>query len=306
MNIKNLQNIPSSGSEYAKLIKGCFRAPPGWIMLGADFASLEDRISALTTKDPNKLKIYIEGIDGHSFKAFYYWPDKLPGIINTVESINSIAKLFPNVRQDSKPCTFLLTYQGTYHGLMQNIGFSEVNAKAIEKNYHDLYKVSDDWVASRIQNAADIGYVTCAFGLRLRTPVLQRTILGNQATPYKAKSESRTAGNALGQSYGLLNNRAAIEFQRRTIASKHALDIKPIALIHDALYYIVRDTVGCVEWVNNNLIECMEWNDLPEIQHPIVKLGAELELFHPSWAESIEIPNKASKREILNIIKERK
>ena len=33
-------------------------APGGWIFAGADFNSLEDMISALTTKDPNKLKVY--------------------------------------------------------------------------------------------------------------------------------------------------------------------------------------------------------------------------------------------------------
>lgn len=54
----NLQNIPA-GSTYAKLIKECFVGPEGWLFAGADFNSLEDYISALTTKDPNKLKVYI-------------------------------------------------------------------------------------------------------------------------------------------------------------------------------------------------------------------------------------------------------
>ena len=53
----NLQNLPAN-SKYAKLIKECFQAPPGWLFCGLDFASLEDRISALTTKDPNKLAVY--------------------------------------------------------------------------------------------------------------------------------------------------------------------------------------------------------------------------------------------------------
>ena len=54
----NMQNIPANG-RWAKAIKRCFRAPPGWLFVGLDFSSLEDRISALTTKDPNKLKVYI-------------------------------------------------------------------------------------------------------------------------------------------------------------------------------------------------------------------------------------------------------
>ena len=57
----NLQNIPS-GSTYGKLIKSCFAAPKGSLFVGADFNSLEDYISALTTKDPNKLKVY----EGHN------------------------------------------------------------------------------------------------------------------------------------------------------------------------------------------------------------------------------------------------
>lgn len=52
-----MQNIPAN-STYAKLIKMCFMAAMGWLFVGADFASLEDRINALLTKDPNKLKVY--------------------------------------------------------------------------------------------------------------------------------------------------------------------------------------------------------------------------------------------------------
>lgn len=63
-NIKNMQQIPAN-STYGKLIKKCFSAPKGWLFCGADFNSLEDYISALTTKDPNKLKVYV----GHTVYA---------------------------------------------------------------------------------------------------------------------------------------------------------------------------------------------------------------------------------------------
>lgn len=53
----NLTQIPSN-SVYGKLIKTCFKPKKGWILCGADYASLEDRINALLTKDPNKLKVY--------------------------------------------------------------------------------------------------------------------------------------------------------------------------------------------------------------------------------------------------------
>lgn len=81
----NLQNIPSSGStpvkkRLAKLIKECFEAPPGWLFVGLDFDSLEDKISAVTTKDPMKIKVYSDGYDGHCLRALAYFGDKMPDI----------------------------------------------------------------------------------------------------------------------------------------------------------------------------------------------------------------------------------
>ena len=48
-----------SNSTYGKLIKSCVQAPSGWLYVGLDFNALEDHISALTTKDENKLKVYL-------------------------------------------------------------------------------------------------------------------------------------------------------------------------------------------------------------------------------------------------------
>jgi len=297
----NLQNLPSTGSTYAKHIKKCFIAPPDWIFAGADFNALEARISALTSKDPAKLQVYLDGYDSHCMNSYAYWPNEMPDIVNTVTSINSIAEKYPKLRQASKNCTFALTYAGSYHTLVNNLGFPMDEAKAIEKNYHKLYKVSDEWVQNKILQASHDGYVTVAFGLRVRTPILSQTVLNKRSTPYEAQAESRTAGNALGQSYGLLNNRASIEFQRKVLKSKYRYDIKPIAQIHDSQYFLIRNNLGCIKWFNDNLIKCMEWQKLPEIAHPTVTLGGTVELYHPSWNTKITIPNKATKLEILNI-----
>lgn len=79
-----MQNIPS-GSTHAKPIKQCFKPPKGWLFLGADFSSLEDRINALLTKDRNKLKVYTDGYDGHSLRAHSYWGHLMPRIQQATE-----------------------------------------------------------------------------------------------------------------------------------------------------------------------------------------------------------------------------
>lgn len=117
--------------------------------------------------------------------------------------------------------------------------------------------------------------------------------------PYEASAEGRSAGNAVsGQSYGLLNCRAANEFMQRVRNSPYKYDIKICAQIHDACYFLFKNDIDVVEWVNINLIECMQWQELPEIQHPQVKLGAELDIYYPSWETAIKIPNNATQTTI--------
>lgn len=298
----NLQQIPS-GSDFGKLIKSCFKAPKGWVFAGADFASLEDRINTLLTKDKNKLKVYTDGYDGHCLRAAYYF--KIPIDVNNVAEVNAIKKTHPEERQDSKAPTFALTYMGTWATLMKNCGFTEQLSKEIETNYHELYKESDAWAKDKLDLCCKQGYIDVAFGLRIRTPLLAKSVLDNSKTLREAQAEARSVGNAIsGQSYGLLNNRAAIAFMNRVWASEFKYDVFLVSLIHDAIYLIMKDDIRVVEWVNNALTEEMSWQELPEIQHPQVKLGAELDVFYGGWHQPITLPNHASKEDILRICKE--
>lgn len=297
----NLQQLPS-GSAYGKLVKKCFKAPKGWLFMGSDFASLEDRINALLTKDSNKVKVYASGYDGHSLRAYYYWKDRMPDIEDTVDSINSIQTKYKELRQASKAPTFALTYNGTYLTLMNNCGFTEEEAKQIEANYHELYKESDEWAKAKLETCSRQGYIDVAFGLRIRTPLVGKTVIGSSKTPNMASAEARSVANAFsGQSYGLLTNRALNEFMERVWDSEYKYDILPVATIHDAIYLMAKDDIRIVKWINDNLIECMAWQELPEIKHDEVKLASELGIYYPNWANEITLPNHATEQEILDI-----
>lgn len=298
----NLQNLPASG-ELAKLIKSCFQAPPEWILVGLDFDSLEDKISAITTNDPNKVKVYTDGYDSHSLAAYYYFPEELGHLPETVRGINSIKDLYPAIRNDSKPVTFAMTYQGTWITLVKNCGFPEPKAKLIEKRYQDLYKVSVDWVRQKLIQASKDGYVTGAFGLRLRTPKLAQTLYGTgNKIPYEAEAEGRSAGNMLGQSWCLLNSRACSEFLSKVRESEYKYDIRPCSQIHDASYYLVREDLGALEFTNNNLVKAVHWQEHLDIHHDGVKISGELSVFYPTWNEEIGIAKYASQQEIYDTL----
>ena len=244
-----------------------------------------------------------EGYDGHCLRAAYYF--NIPVNLNDPKAVNALKKTHPKERQESKAPTFALTYAGTWTTLVKNCGFSETQAKQIEANYHELYKESDDWAKQKLNLCCKQGYIDVAFGLRIRTPLLAKSVLGNSKTLREAEAEARSVGNAIsGQSYGLLNNRAAIAFMNRVWASEFKYDIFLVALVHDAVYVIMRDNVRVVEWVNKILIKEMAWQELPEIQHPQVKLGAELDIFYKGWHQPITLPNNANAQQIKQYCKE--
>ena len=220
-----------------------------------------------------------------------------------VAQINSIAKKYPKWRQLSKAPTFALTFSGTYRTLMKNCGFSEEDALEIEKNYHNLYQTSDRWVQKQITQCAKDGYIAAAFGLRIRTPLLKQVMFNTDSMPQSALAEARSVGNAIsGQSYGMLNNRATNAFMDKVWKSKYRYSILPIGQIHDCTYFLIKNDLETLEWANKHLIEEMEWQDLPEIQHPDVHLGAELDICIEGWHKPITIPNGANQDEIKGLL----
>lgn len=216
-----------------------------------------------------------------------------------VGQINSIVYKYKGLRDKSKAPTFALTYLGTWVTLMNNCGFPEPEAKSVEANFHNLYEDSLIWIKDKLDECCHKGYATVAFGLRIRTPLLAKSILNTSATARESSAEARSVGNAIsGQSYGLLNNRAACAFMGKVWESEHKYKVLPVSLIHDAIYLLVKDDIHTLKWVNDHLIEEMSWQELPEIKHPKVKLEAALDIFYPTWADPITIDNGLSTQEI--------
>lgn len=218
-----------------------------------------------------------------------------------MERVNRVSKTHKHLRQASKTISFALQYQGTWLTLVNNSGLEENQAKEIEARYHELYQVSTNWTKAKIKQASIDGYVTLAFGLKLRTPVLQKSVIGSIKNTQLAEAEARTAGNAVsGQSYCQLTTRALVGVMKRVWASQWRTEILPCMTIHDALYFIIKDDLECLEWFNKVLIEEMSWQDLPELADPDIHLTAELEVYK-NWAKPIAIPNNATYEELEKI-----
>lgn len=174
----------------------------------------------------------------------------------------------------------------------------------IERNYHKMYSVSDDWLKSRLEEAADQGYVEVAYGLRVYCSAISKSILNSKYTPKIVAKHIRTIGNALCQSYGQLTVDAGMKFLTRVYEAGLQDKVRLCCTIHDALYPMWVDTPEITKWVNDNLVECMEdISELPELQGDI-PLISDLEYFAPSWAKCKPLPKFGSLEQIKEALAE--
>ena len=72
----------------------------------------------------------------------------------------------------------------------------------------------------------------------------------------------------------------------------------------DASYYMVRDSIEPLLFLNEHLVEAVQWQDHPDIYHDEVKLGGNTSVFFPSWAEELEIPNYIKKEDLEHLVQE--
>lgn len=126
----NFQQLP-----HDEFTRSCFVAEKGNLFVSCDYSSQEGRVQGDIYQDEAILKMYREGIDGHSMYAKIFFKDELKDI-----DVNDVKKLRPDLRQKAKGPEFALAYGGGYTTIMASLKCSEEEALTIVKNYEEGFK----------------------------------------------------------------------------------------------------------------------------------------------------------------------
>ncbi|WP_294639230.1 DNA polymerase I [uncultured Aquabacterium sp.] len=229
-NEPNLQNIPVRTAE-GRRIREAFVAPPGHVIVSADYSQIELRIMAHISQDENLLKAFAEGMDVHRATAA-----EIFGV--TPDAVTS------EQRRYAKVINFGLIYGMSAFGLASNLGIERSAATAYIERYFLRYPGVKRYMDDTRLQAKDQGYVETVFGRRLWLPEINS---GNG--PLRAAAE-RAAINAPMQGTAAdLIKLAMVAIQDRLDAEGKATLM--IMQVHDELVFQVPEDE--LEWVRREV-----------------------------------------------------
>ena len=145
----NMQQLPHDEETRA-----CFTAMKGNLWVSCDYSSQECRVQGDIYQDEAILKMYREGIDGHSMYAKIFFKEELKDI-----DVHDVKKLRPDLRTKAKGPEFALAYGGGYTTIMQQLKCSEEEAKQIVANYEEGFKGTTEFAKKGSAFVRKNGYI---------------------------------------------------------------------------------------------------------------------------------------------------
>ncbi len=155
-NDPNLQNIPIRTAE-GRRVREAFIAPPGHVILSADYSQIELRIMAHISEDPGLLKAFAEGLDVHRATA-----SEVFGV--------PVAEVSSEQRRYAKVINFGLIYGMGAFGLASNLGIEQKAAKDYIDRYFARFAGVKRYMDETRASAKAKGYVETLYGRRVYLP----------------------------------------------------------------------------------------------------------------------------------------
>ena len=155
-NDPNLQNIPIRTPE-GRRVREAFVAPPGHVLMSADYSQIELRIMAHISEDPALLRAFSDGIDVHRATA-----SEVFGV--------PVAEVSSEQRRYAKVINFGLIYGMGAFGLASNLGIEQKAAKDYIDRYFARFAGVKRYMDETRVKAHEQGYVETVFGRRLWLP----------------------------------------------------------------------------------------------------------------------------------------
>ncbi|HXA75934.1 MAG TPA: DNA polymerase I [Candidatus Acidoferrales bacterium] len=211
----NLQNIPVR-TALGREIRAAFVAPPGFVLLSADYSQIELRILAHLSEDAVLTKAFRNGEDIHSRTA------------EEVFGVGPMAQT-PEHRRVAKVINFGVIYGLSAFGLGQQLGIDTKEAAKFITAYFERYSGVKSYLDAQIAEVRQSGFTRTLFGRTRQIPEI------NSPQPNLRSFAERTAMNTPMQGAAAdLIKLAMIELDRRLDGE---FESRMILQVHDELLF---------------------------------------------------------------------
>ena len=157
----NLQNIPVR-KQLGSQIRRMFIAPPGSVLVDADYSQIELRLLAHISQDQAMIDAFLSGEDFHAVTASNVFRVPLSEVTHAM-------------RSSAKAVNFGIVYGISAFSLSQDIGVSPKEAQAYIDAYFQEYSGVHRYMTDIVEKARADGYVTTLYGRRRDIPELKNS-----------------------------------------------------------------------------------------------------------------------------------
>ena len=217
----NLQNIPVRTKRGGE-IRRAFVAPPGQLLLTADYSQIELRLLAHLSEDPSFVAAFQRGGDIHRQTA---------AVIFGVPE----ASVTGEMRARAKTINFATIYGQGALALSRQLGITLEQAKAFIKQYFERFAGVRAWLDRTIEEARQKGFVETLFGRRRYIPELRDRNFSIRAFGERTATNSPLQGSAADLiKIAMIRIHAALE--------QADLRAKMVLQVHDELVFEIPES----------------------------------------------------------------
>jgi len=178
----NLQNIPVR-TPRGEAIRRAFVAPPGALLLTADYSQIELRLLAHLSGDPAFVQAFDQGGDIHRQTAAIIF-----GVAHD--------QVTPDMRARAKTINFATIYGQGAFALSRQLGIPLDDAKRFIEQYFTRFAGVRAWLDRTVAEAREKGYVETLFGRRRYIPELKDKNYNIRAFGERTATNSPLQGSA--------------------------------------------------------------------------------------------------------------
>jgi DNA polymerase-1 len=214
----NLQNIPIR-SELGRAIRQAFVAPPGSVLVSADYSQIELRVLAHLSGDPLLCESFQRDEDIHARTAAEVFS-------------KSAAEVTPEMRRIAKAINYGLSYGQSDFGLARVLRIEREEARQYIDRYFQRYAALRDYMERQIAEARRTGVVTTILGRRRPLPGINAKRYNERAYAERIARNTPIQGTAAD-----ILKIAMINVDRRL--AKEGFGAKMLLTVHDELVFEV-------------------------------------------------------------------